>query len=357
MEAVTTEKLDALMRKVHGLLAKADDAACTPPEAEAFRAKAEALMFRYRIDEAMLAQAAPAGAELKPEWKDWVVCGALSEWATHYQHIARDVMNHVGVRGVFKQGLRDVYDEDGRIIDKARMYYCEAVGYESELRMAEGLYTAAQMAFSGRLEPKYDPALSDQVNAYNMRSAGMEGWRIAMAIYGRDDKALRPKVRAMFKAEAIKRGEDPSVLLGKGNSVKAFREDFALGFVFTLADRLRQMRNARNEMEQAGLVLASRNEAVNEAFYAVYPQYRPVDAPIRSTVGYVDPRKGCAKCDKAKSGYCRDHSYLKPRVHRSGRETNWTAYDRGGDAARAADLGRQPGGTKLTNTEPRGELS
>jgi hypothetical protein len=48
------EVLDALVAKIDKLWRKANDAAATPAEREAFEAKALALMERYRIDQAML---------------------------------------------------------------------------------------------------------------------------------------------------------------------------------------------------------------------------------------------------------------------------------------------------------------
>lgn len=45
---------DNILRKVRGLLAKAEDPAATPAEAEAFSAKAEALIGKYAIDRAIL---------------------------------------------------------------------------------------------------------------------------------------------------------------------------------------------------------------------------------------------------------------------------------------------------------------
>src|SRR4051812_5148564 len=53
--ATTNSKLEAMLRKVRGLLAQADHENTSPAEAQVFRNKAEALMMRYRIDEAMLA--------------------------------------------------------------------------------------------------------------------------------------------------------------------------------------------------------------------------------------------------------------------------------------------------------------
>ncbi|MEV4640709.1 DUF2786 domain-containing protein [Actinoplanes sp. NPDC049548] len=51
---------DPLLARVRKLLAKAEDPACTPPEAEAFMAKATELIAKYGIDQALLAGADPA---------------------------------------------------------------------------------------------------------------------------------------------------------------------------------------------------------------------------------------------------------------------------------------------------------
>lgn len=354
---VSKEKLEAMLRKVAGLMAKADHPNTSATEANIFRGKAEALMYQYRITEAMYQQAQPAGAEIKPQWATWNVCYGNSEFVYQYRRICESVLEHIGIRGVYKRAMRPVYDEDGNPTEQAEMVICEAVGYESDLRIAESLYLSCMVAFQKRLEPKFDPALSQQENAYNMRSAGMEGWRIALLIFGKDDKALRPKVRGMFKAEAIKRGEDPTVLLGKGNSVKAFREDFALGFLAQIRNRMMNMRAARAEEEKGALVMRSRLEAINETFYAVYPQFRPAETVHTGQVVNVDPRQGCARCPKTKSGYCRDHAFLKPRTYRvKYRETNYTALQRGQQAARDVDLGAAPKGRKVEGTGPRGEL-
>ncbi|GAB1695039.1 DUF2786 domain-containing protein [Krasilnikovia sp. M28-CT-15] len=48
-----------LLDKVRKLLAKAEDDACTPAEAEAFTAKAAALIAKYGIDQALLADTTP----------------------------------------------------------------------------------------------------------------------------------------------------------------------------------------------------------------------------------------------------------------------------------------------------------
>lgn len=348
MEATTTDNLDAMLRKVTALLAQADHPNTGPAEADTFRAKAEALMYRYRIDEAMLAEAPGAGTVSEnPVWHSFKVCRYSSEYSVHYRLLAQAACEHLGVRYVTRR--ETTYDDQTG--QGETWFVMEAVGYPSDHRILEVLFVSMSLAFQQRLEPKYDPTLSDQVNAYLMRSAGMEGWRIAEAVFGSTEKKYRPKARALFKAEAEARGEDPAILLGKGNSVKAFREDYASGFVSTMRSRLTNMRATRGEDEK-GLVLAGRVNNIQEAFYERYPDQRPVSGKAGP---YRAPNDGCAKCAKAKSGYCRDHNYLKPRYRTVGRAMNYDAYDRGSAAARTVDLGAG-GGRKVQGTDVKGEI-
>ena len=337
---VDDKKVGDMLRKVQALLARADHPNTPAPEAESCRVKAEQIMFNYRIDEAMLSLSGKQGTELIPGWKQWDICDINSEYSYYYRMILQDVIEHVGIKHVVKQGVkREHYNEDGTFSHNTFVYEADVCGSESDLQIAELLFTAAAVAFQSKMEPKYDSTLSDQVNAYLMRSAGMEGWRIAQAIYGKDDKSLRPKVRAMFKKEAEARGEDPTPLLGKGNSMKDYRESYAKGFEDTLYQRLVRMRQARGDNEH-GLVLASRNERILEEFYAKYESRRPKNPDQFAGTKWEDPRKNCPKCQAAKSGYCRDHGYLRPKAARlTADRTNYTALERGRDAARTVDLG------------------
>lgn len=345
-QEVSEQKLGDMLRKVQALLARADHPNTPVPEAESARAMAEKLMFNYRIDEAMLSLTGKQGTELIPGWKQFDLCDNGSEYATYYRLMFQDIYRHVGVKAVVKSGVRrEHHNPDGTFSHSVYVYEADVCGYASDLQIVELLFTAASVAFQSRLEPKYDLTLSEQVNAYLMRSAGMEGWRIAEAIYGKTDKSLRPKVRAMFKKEAEARGEDPTPLLGKGNMMKDYRLSYANGFVDTFNQRLSRMRAARGDNER-GMVLASRNERIAEEFYTKYPSQRPVNPDRFSNTAWEDPRKNCPKCQAAKSGYCRDHGYLKPRMARGGPKMNYAAMERGADAARKVDLGG--GGGKVT---------
>lgn len=336
----TDGKVDNILRKVRALLAQADHPNTGKEESDTFRARAEALMWKYRIDEAAATTKAD-DPTLGCEWMDFQTCRVDNEFVNEYLQIVSACVDHLDMKAVYKW----------ETIDGESWYVFHVCGFPSDLRFFDALATSALLAFGERLEPRYNAELSDQVNAYLMRSAGMEGRRIAMAIYGKDDKHLRPKVRKMFAAEAEARGEDPSALMGRGTNVKTYRKSYAHGFVNTLYSRLRTMRLGRGANE-TGLVLAGRTEAVKEAFYERYPQYRP--KPLDRQLEWKDPTAECAKCQKAKSGYCREHSYLKPSSARQrGSRLDTTAYARGQDAARTVDLGASK---QSISDGPRGEL-
>lgn len=321
--------IDGLLRKVQALLAQADHPNTSAIEAETFRAKAEALMYKHRLDEAMFAQAQPMG--VAPTWRNWPICDAASEYERVYRSVSSSIIQHFDCRGVFKQAART----EGY----GWQYVMDACGYDSELRMAEMMWTEFMLAFQTKLEPKVDRSLSDQENAYRLRSAGLEGRRIAEMMYGQNTKALRSKVRNMFKREAERRGEDPRQLLGEG-PVKGFRKSFADGFEVETWTRLAAMRRARGDAPATTMVMADRKTKVDEAFYEKYPTLRPVK--VAGSLDWKDPRADCERCKRAKSGYCREHAWLRPAPMKEDR-VNYAAYRRGRDAAASVDLGASPG--------------
>jgi hypothetical protein len=326
----TQEELAKWMRKIVALLAKADDPATTPEESDSFRRKAEELMNRYRVEESMLAESAPLGSSaLLPTWQEWPVCPVhRNEFSQHYKTIVSGVAKHIGARCVFR-----IKDLDVEGFHRTDWWVVLIVGFESDLRYGQLLWSMAKSAFGDRLQPKVDPELSDQVNAYRLRKAGMEGRRIALALWNDERVSARPKARKLYEAEAMERGEDPKALLGQGNSVKVYRDSYAEGFAVELWYRLQ-----RSKIEAdsgTGIVLASRATAVEDAFYERFPQYRPADiGAAHNEAG----RDNCERCKKAKSGYCREHLWMKPKAG-SNKAYNYGAYTAGRDAAATVDLG------------------
>lgn len=272
------------LNQVRVLLDMAERSTTPPGEADAARAKAEHLMREYRLEEEHLIAADPQSLTPVTVQIDVTESNEFdSEYATMLVWVAR----HVGIR------VRTGWAWDGtKYVVKATV-----VGYESDIRMAELLFTAARMAFGEHLEPRVDPNLSDQENAYRLRRSGMERNRVANLLWGAsigsDGAQAHGKAGKLYKAECEARGET-AALTGRGVNAKLYRKNYADGFLNRFYTRLARARDAADKI--GGLpALHGREERVNEAFYAIYPDARPVPA------GTVTPDDKPKKDKKAKA--------------------------------------------------------
>lgn len=329
-QPTSPNKMAKVLEQVRNMLAKADHPNTPPAEAEMCRNRAEALMFRYRIDVAM-AGPEEQGSE-NPSWRSIRLVPYDNEFRAFYSALARYALQHVDCEGV---GVREWDTETG-------MYWLtlNAVGFEGDLAFADLLITSVQNAFSRYLEPKYDPQESAQKNAYRLRAGGMTRARIGVALFGPSDtvnemKGKNRKVTALVKAEGVENGQGSDHLLGRSTDIDTYRNSFAQGFYSTLVSRLRTMSLQRGN--EGAVVLAGRKARVLAALWEKYPHLKPTEA---KEIG--DPQKDCEKCKKASSGFCRDHAWMKPKKAQE-RAFNWDGYRKGGAAARTVDIGTTTG--------------
>lgn len=280
---VSPEKLDRILDKVRKMMALADDPRTPEHEADNARQRAEQFMMDYRIAEEDL-KATGAAPSMKPMTRVWQAWPGGSPFHTTYSTILSYVIHHAGVRCVADRQR----SEDG-----SWWYVARTVGFESDLRYAEMLYQAARIAFASRMEPKHDERLSDEDNVFAMRNAGIERVRIAVLMgwaqpsdigNNKWDPAAERRLAAgaaratrVYKVACRTRGVD-AVLTGKGTSVKLYREFYASQFTDSLRSRLGRMRDGV-DTERGALVLKSRKEDVDEAFYREFPSLRPTKSP------------------------------------------------------------------------------
>lgn len=265
--------------------------------AATYRAKAKALKDKYSIEEEELIAKDPTS--VVPVMMPVTVVTRRSAYLQQYVNLYATVARHAGVRVHY----------DWKIGAQGYEVVAETVGYEGDIRYAEMIFTAARMVFNERLEPKVNPALSEQENVYRLRSSGMERVRVADAMWGNREKANLSKVGRLYKAECAKRGEE-AALSGRGVTGAVYREQYAEQFVSALRMRLRRAQDSAGQYG-GGLVLHGRGERVDEAFYDLYPQYKPRPAIEQAT------EQQCEACAKAKAkrgadATCKDHKPWKP---------------------------------------------
>lgn len=327
--------------KIQALLAHAEDEGNSEEARATYRAKAEELMREYQIAEEELLAEDPTAAA--PITASMMASDYYSEFQYSYMDMFRAVANHTGVRVHFK-GEKGA---DGKYVINAKV-----VGYEGDVHYTEFPWTGVRLMFITRVDVRVNPELSDQLNAYFMRSSGLSRAQVATALWGSSPKdgVAHGKVQRLYLAECTARGEEPRVQ-GRGVNAKTYREVYARSFAEALRRRLREARDAVDNIK-GGLVLHGRSERVDEAFYTLFPQYRPVPPEERL------PAQPCEKCKTTKhdSGKCKMH---RPRAWTQADEARWVRMNESAAAEAGRAAGRraadgvqiQRGGTRAQRVE------
>jgi hypothetical protein len=166
---------DALLSKVRKILAKAEDPATTPEEAETYTAKAAELIAAYGIDRALLAASVP-GSDVVGDRV--VVLDA--PYALDKANLLSGVATSLRCRAV----QRTRYD------DGEKQLSMHLFGYESDLGRAEVLYTSLLLQATAALHRTYVPP-GEHVAAY--RRSWLAGFTAAVVrrLREAEDRAAR----------------------------------------------------------------------------------------------------------------------------------------------------------------------
>ena len=254
--------LQSMMAMVTALLAKADATEEQyPAEAATYRAKAEEIMAKFRIEANDLLAADSSAME--PVWVDFDLLNGHNEFKNHYLRMVREAAKHAQVKYAH---YSDEYT--GRV----RIFAC---GFEPEIRVFEWILNAARLAFKERLEPDVKPELSDEENIWRLRQAGVTRARVATLLWGSDPKdgPAHGKVGRIYKEQCRARGEAPA-LDGRGLSLDAYRTAYSDHFVRRLSERLADARDGVLS-DGGALVLGSHDAKIAETFYARFPEIHP----------------------------------------------------------------------------------
>ena len=158
----------ALLARVRKILAKAEDPATTPQEAETYTAKAAELIAAYGIDQALLADSRP-GSD--------VVGDRVVVVEAPYALDKASLLSAVAVSLRCQAVQRTRYHSGGKQLSM------HLFGYESDLARAELLYTSLLLQASGRLQRSSAPP-GENVAAY--RRSWLAGFTSAVSRRLRD---------------------------------------------------------------------------------------------------------------------------------------------------------------------------
>jgi hypothetical protein len=323
---------------IGSLIAHAEDEGNSEEARATYRAKAEELMREYRIAEEETI--ATDQFSILPGRFEIVL---LESDAMHnplryqYVQIWEEVAKHAGVRFhveyLWPAWSKEASEENEDVVTGVVVI---GYGYESDVRLAEMLWTSARLVFMTRIDARVNPALSDQENCYFMRNSGMSRIDIAAQLWGEETRVKagpHAKVQKLYLAECEKRGEEPKVS-GRGIQVSLYREAYADSFVDQFGWQLREARDAA-DATSGPLELPGRKERVAEAFYEEFPNQRPAtpeENAERVMAWKLRAEQPCSDCTKTKSktGKCRFH---RPYETTKADRARWERTSRSPEAA------------------------
>lgn len=288
-----TQATDKMLEKVRALIAKAESTD-SGPEAEALLQKASALMLKHSIDEAMLEATRPADKRTKPEALDRImIVPQGTPIKEQLVDLAGHVAEHFGCRIVYF-GLKS--KRVGTAV------WATIVGYPSDLRSFETMFTALSLDLASRLQPRPDVSKGFDENVYDLHEAGVkwreiarlmnvafdahqpEGWRASVRPSKDQPELLVPWPDGHRLINAYRRhckaiGEEPRAI----QSPVTYQRNFATGYVRRVWHRFIDMRIKAQEEASVGTALVLRGDAVDETVDEMFPK-----------LGLAPKRKGLA---------------------------------------------------------------
>lgn len=303
------ETSDKMLEKVRKLIAKAEgtDSAA---EAEVYLEKASALMLQHSIDEAMLEMTRPAEKRIKPEALEYITVveegSPIKEQLVDLSGYIADQFNCRIVFFGLKRG-----GATSRVM-------ATVVGFPSDLRSFQTLFTALQLDLASRLLPKPDVNKSFDENVYDLHEAGVK-WREIANLMNRTYTAYlasgdystagwKPELmRAWRQTVRVSDKHGPDVLVpwpdghrlinayrrhckaigeqpGTIQSPVTYQRNFAAGYVQRVGMRMMESRMKAEEQSGAGTALVLRSESLDEKVEEMFPKMGT--APKRKDVRY-----------------------------------------------------------------------
>lgn len=296
-----TTPADAIVSKVAKLLALAEHPNTSDVERDTFLAKADALMAKHMIDEALLRAAQTPAERRKPvvvEVNDLI--DRQSVFGQKMLTIARQVARTVGVRLV-------VHYADGF---KRRI---SLVGFDEDVRWMQMLFMNIQMTFLTRITPKWDNDREFVRNIVLLRESGLSWSRVldravrAGAVedtwtdvpfeyredgsYWDSEKArwsAEDKLNRAYRNECKRVGVAPVQITRH----EAYRHTYSEAFTQRICARLEEMEEARQSGEPGtALALRTVKEDVDAAMWEAFPNLSPEALKARRLAAEEQQRK------------------------------------------------------------------
>ncbi|QPX62589.1 hypothetical protein SEA_WOLLYPOG_37 [Arthrobacter phage Wollypog] len=271
---------EKVLELVRNLLARAEHPNTPAPEAELCFKQADKLMFKHAIDEAFLRSKQSESERKTPIQKKFQM---TSEGTMEFWPEMRTVLGEVASANRCRAVVS--HYAGGEIT---------LVGFKDDVEWTEMLFTSIYFSFVRQINPKWDTSTSYDANVYNFKVAGYK-WRDINAIskanggpdYEKYEEDWFGRMRGTGKitGQMIGAYKRHAKLIGDTNIVStqshdAYRRQFTSAFCNTINRRLaaiaREQEKDADSIPGAALALVDARKVVDEEFYNLFPQFRPM---------------------------------------------------------------------------------
>lgn len=289
---------DKMLEKVRKLIAKAEGTD-NIEEREAFFERANALMLKHSIDQAVLDATRPADQRIKPEALEFI------DIATGGTPI-KDALVDLAAAIADYFGCKIVYFGLGRGGPSASVY-ATVVGYPSDLRSFQTLFTALSLDLASQINPKPDASQDFDQNVWRLRNAGVK-WgdlavqmnRVYAALSDEERTAQSWKVipirsdaqypipAAAYRRYCKKIGEAPR----RTRTPVGYQREFAKAYVSRVHIRLVDQKFKAEDSADVGTALVLRSDNIDAMFAEKFPKVKVAAASARTKSTYnADARR------------------------------------------------------------------
>lgn len=330
----TAKRREDIMRRVAGLLAKADSTDFSA-ERDNLIAKADELMSRYAIETYELEMQADKKVRRKPELRD-IEYGSTGNSEADEQMV---------------QVFYALAELTGCLLPKWGWRSSKVIGYPEDLDYLTMLFFNVRIHLAGKLEPKPDPHLSMEENLVMLKEAGLKWVRIYELLHGAGQikEPWERKVGVKFTGiytRYCKENNRPRMY----SNPDVWRRNFIVGYSQEIRNRIYDMRAAREKAAQGKeLVLVSMKDELQEFMYEMFPKLRPHPANCDCDLHHVCDDRKCMRPNCV----ARRMPVKASRRPRTPRELKYdaAAMSAGRQTAKTADLGSARGAPASSKKE------
>lgn len=249
---------EKILSRVQKLLDKANADGTTEAERQLLLDKADELMIKHAIDDAMLMASMKKEDRRKPISERFRAADPNAPHWEKFRTVLLMIANLHRVRSAFH------YDGDVTL-----------VGYFEDVEYVKMKWLNVYLHFSQTINPRWNTGISPEQNAYNFHRSGTP-WTVVEDIARDHGCSWNIKqLRAGYRVYCATIGEEPTRMTQRNT---AYKESFAEAFRSRICARIAELIEDRDRMtSEAGALVAVKDLGIeiDEMFYSLFPNLNP----------------------------------------------------------------------------------